>query len=98
MPPFENVVASKSVLVTPEQMTCGLRSANEYCIQVLLYSKSTQMAIIFIVNFSPSFFALRRMEFIANVTFAMNPIRRKATQLHTLQIYTLTTTKHGGSQ
>lgn len=34
MPPFENVVASKIVLVTPEQMSCGLRSANEYCIQV----------------------------------------------------------------
>jgi hypothetical protein len=34
MPPFENVVAEKKVAVTPEQMTCGLRSQNEYCIQV----------------------------------------------------------------
>ena len=34
MPPFENVAADKKVTVTPEQMTCGLRSQNEYCIQV----------------------------------------------------------------
>jgi hypothetical protein len=33
MPPFENVVASKMVNVTPIQMTCGLRGINEYCIQ-----------------------------------------------------------------
>lgn len=33
MPPFENVVAEKMVMVSPEQMTCGVRSLNEYCIQ-----------------------------------------------------------------
>lgn len=33
MPPFENVVAAKPVNVTPIQMTCGMRSQNEYCIQ-----------------------------------------------------------------
>ena len=33
MPPFENVVAAKPVVVTAPQMTCGLRSRTEYCIQ-----------------------------------------------------------------
>lgn len=33
MPAFENVVFGKNVEVRPEQMTCGLRSRTEYCIQ-----------------------------------------------------------------
>ena len=35
MPRFENVVSEKLVTVTPEQATCGLRNAAEYCIQTL---------------------------------------------------------------
>ena len=33
MPPFENVLANKNVSVTPEAMTCGLRSTTDYCVQ-----------------------------------------------------------------
>ena len=32
-PPFENVVARKVVNVTPVQMTCGLKSKTQYCMQ-----------------------------------------------------------------
>ena len=32
-PPFENVVASKSVGVAPENMTCGIKGPSDYCIQ-----------------------------------------------------------------
>ena len=32
-PPFENVVAKKLASVTPENMTCGLKSPSDYCIQ-----------------------------------------------------------------
>ena len=33
MPPFENVVAQQLVTVTPEEMTCGLRSRTDFCVQ-----------------------------------------------------------------
>ena len=33
MPPFENIVHQKPVTVTPEAITCGLRSVTEFCVQ-----------------------------------------------------------------
>jgi len=32
-PPFENVAAEKLVLVSPENMTCGIKNPSDYCIQ-----------------------------------------------------------------
>ena len=32
-PPFENVVAEKTVSVSPENMTCGMKGPSDYCIQ-----------------------------------------------------------------